>query len=270
MAAPALLVVTGLRREAEIAAGGGVVTMCSGGDPDVLRERLTLLFRAPSRPHPEEAAQQPSRKMGPPASFETGTTRPPQDEGGAGGAAAIRAILSFGLAGGLAPDLKPGDIVLATHVAAGAAHYGVSLNWLDELTARLAGVVTLHTGLVAAVDSVLTKSAGKEALHALSGALAADMESHIAAEFAQRHDLPFAVIRAISDPATRSLPPLAAEALTPDGDVAYGKVIGGLLRDPGQLPALIAAGADSRRAFGSLRRCRGLLGPLFSLGGADL
>ena len=39
---------------------------------------------------------------------------------------------------------------------------------------------------------------------------------------------------------------------------------------PDQLPALIAAGMDSERAFASLRRCRRLLGPLFGLGGPDL
>jgi hypothetical protein len=43
-----------------------------------------------------------------------------------------------------------------------------------------------------------------------------------------------------------------------------------LLRRPDQLPMLVAAGIDSNKAFASLRRCRGLLGPLFGLGGAHL
>ena len=34
------------------------------------------------RPHADEAPKAPSRSMGPPASFETGAARPPQDEGG--------------------------------------------------------------------------------------------------------------------------------------------------------------------------------------------
>jgi adenosylhomocysteine nucleosidase len=259
---PALLVVTGLRSEAEIAAGEGVATVCSGGDPQVLQMKLSRIFSArPREGGDPESKELDSRFRG---NERAGTSR------AASGGAEIRAILSFGLAGGLAPDLHPGDVILATHVAADDARYGVSLNWLDEITAKLAGAVTVHTGLVAGTDAVLTKSADKDALHALSGALAVDMESHITADFAQRHGLPFAVIRAVSDPATRSLPPLAANALTLDGDVALAKVIGGLLRHPAQLPALIAAGADSRRAFASLRRCRGLLGPLFGLGGADL
>ena len=227
---PALLVVTGLQREADIAAGDGVTTLCSGGNPAVLRERMSGQASSPR----------------------------------------FNAILSFGLAGGLAPGLKPGDVVLATHVTAGDTHHDVALDWHDVMASKLEGAVRLHRGLIAGMDRVLTTSTDKAALHALSGALAVDMESHIAAAFAREHNVPFAALRAISDPATRSLPDLASDALTPDGNVALGKVIGGLLRQPGQLPALVAAGIDSERAFASLRRCRRLLGPLFGFGGANL
>ena len=40
---PRLLIVTGLQREAAIAAGQGSFTVCSGGSPGLLRERLTAL-----------------------------------------------------------------------------------------------------------------------------------------------------------------------------------------------------------------------------------
>jgi hopanoid-associated phosphorylase len=235
---PALLIVTGLQREAQIAAGDNVVTLCSGGDPAVLLERLSAF------------------------------SQPPQDEGGE--RLPFAGVLSFGLAGALAPDLKPGDVILATHITAGDGHHDATLDWHEAIASKLEGMVRLHRGLIAGVDRVLSKSADKAALHALSGALAVDMESHIAAAFARQHNLLFAVLRAISDPPTRSLPDLASDALTPDGNVALGKVIGGLLRQPGQLPALVAAGIDSERAFASLRRCRRLLGPLFGLGGSNL
>ena len=64
--------------------------------------------------------------------------------------------------------------------------------------------------------------------------------------------------------------PLPPHALQPDGQVDLLKVLGGVARHPGQIPALVAAGIDSERAFAALRRCRRLLGPLFGLGGADL
>ncbi|MGD9921320.1 MAG: nucleoside phosphorylase [Pseudorhodoplanes sp.] len=247
-----ILVVTGLQREADIASGQGVTTLCSGGRPVLLRERLMNLH--PARLH---EGRDPAQKDWLPAFA-----------GMSGGR--IGGILSFGLAGGLAPGLKPGDIVLATHVRAGDAHHDVTLDWHDAMASKLEGAVRLHRGLIAGMDRVLTKSADKVALHSISNALAVDMESHIAAAFAREHGLPFASLRAISDPATRCLPGLASDALTPDGNVAPSKVIGGLLRRPGQLPALIAAGIDSERAFASLRRCRRLLGPLFGFRGADL
>ncbi len=232
-AKPALLVITGLRREAQVAAGEGVVTLCSGGDTKLLRERLSSFFSA----------------------------------GMSGGQ--IGGILSFGLAGGLAPHLQPGDIVIASHVVAGNERHDAHTGWHDAVVSSLADAITVHRGAIAGSGTVLTNAAHKSALHASSGALAVDMESHIAAAYAREHNLPFAAIRAISDPVTRSLPDIASNALTPDGDVALGRVIGGLLRQPGQLPALMAAGRDSGRAFSALSRVRGLLGPLFGFRGAD-
>jgi nucleoside phosphorylase len=128
----------------------------------------------------------------------------------------------------------------------------------------------VHSGPISGRDVILAKSSEKVSLHEETGALAVDMESHIAADYAQQYGLPFAAIRAISDPCSRNLPPVAMQALTPDGNVAIGKVMIEILRDSAQLPALIAAGMDSERAFASLRRCRRLLGPLFGLGGTDL
>jgi hopanoid-associated phosphorylase len=259
---PLLLVVTGLQREAQIAAGDGVATLCSGGNPELLRARLASLFSARPRESGDPEPTTLDSRFRDNNRMEVGIpTRQDRNP---------RGILSFGLAGGLAPDLRAGDVILATHVAAGREHYHVSLDWQDEIAARLAGTVRLRRGAIAGIDKVLAKAADKAALHAFSGALTVDMESHIAADYAHQRRLPFAALRAVSDPATRSLPAIASDALTAEGNVDLRKVIGGLLHRPGQLPALIAAGFDSERAFASLRRCRGLLGPLFGLRGPDL
>jgi hopanoid-associated phosphorylase len=250
---PALLVVTGLRREARIAAGHGVVTLCSGGDPALLKERLSALYR----PHPA-------------SSFETRPAGAPRDEGGERTQLPFRAVLSFGLAGGLAQHLRSGDVVISSAVETGGHHHHAHEVWHEHVASALGSRVSVHRGPTAGRDLVLAKSSEKTSLHKENGALAVDMESHIAAEFARRHNLPFAAIRAISDPSTRNLPPIAMDALTPNGKVAVGKVIMGILRDTDQLPALIAAALDSERAFASLRRCRRLLGPLFGLGGTHL
>jgi hopanoid-associated phosphorylase len=226
--APALLVVTGLQREAAIAEGTGVATLCSGGKPDILARRLDA-------------------------------QRPP-----------LGGVLSFGLAGGLSPDLKSGDIVVASHVLHGDERHVADQRWLDAILRATSNEIRIKRGTLYGSNKVVTSAADKAALHARSGAIAIDMESHIAGEYARKHGISFAAIRAVSDPAERRLPDIATNALTPDGDVDLLKVMGGLLRRPDQLPMLVAAGIDSNKAFASLRRCRGLLGPLFGLGGAHL
>ena len=220
---PSLLVVTGLQREAQIAAGDDVMTVCSGGSRSVLTQWLAGI-------------------------------EPPR-----GG------VLSFGLAGGLAPDLRSGDIVLASHVFEQSERHDVHTAWHSSMLSAASKVLSVRHGSITGHDVVIAKSTDKAALHASSGALAVDMESHIAALYAHKHGLPFAIVRVISDPVTRSLPAIASDALKPDGNIDLPKVLGGLMRNPGQLPAMIAAGIDSERAFKSLRRVRSLLGPLFGL-----
>ena len=63
----------------------------------------------------------------------------------------------------------------------------------------------------------------------------------------------------ISDPAGVSLPPLAANALKPDGRVDLPAVLIRIAGNPRQIPLLIRAGRDARVAFAALRRARGLL-----------
>jgi len=102
-------------------------------------------------------------------------------------------------------------------------------------------------------------------LHERTGAVAVDMESHRAGAFARARNLPFAVVRAVSDPAARALPPLAAKAVTPKGGVDLALVLRELSREPAQIVDLIRAGLDSRAAFSTLRRVGPLLGPLLRL-----
>jgi adenosylhomocysteine nucleosidase len=166
--------------------------------------------------------------------------------------------------------LRSGDVVISTSVEADGREHRAHDGWHENAATALGSRLSVHRGATAGRDIIQAKSAEKITLHKQTGALAVDMESHIAADYAHQHGLPFAAIRAISDPCTRNLPRIAMDALTPDGNVAVGRVIMGILRDTDQLPALIAAGMDSERAFASLRRCRRLLGPLFGLGRADL
>lgn len=172
------------------------------------------------------------------------------------------AVVSFGLAGGLDPTLHPGDCIVADRIVAQDAIFPAH----PELTAALAETAQpAVTGPIAGVDAPVMDAAAKKTLAAVSGARIVDMESHLAAAFAQRRGIPFGALRVVSDPAGRALPPLAARAITPAGDVDGGYVARALLREPGQIVGLMRAGLDSRAAFATLGRVGPLLGPQLRL-----
>jgi hypothetical protein len=119
---------------------------------------------------------------------------------------------------------------------------------------KLSALLPAHIGTIIGQDIPAATLQQKRHLYATTGALAVDMESHVAARVAARHDLPFAAIRVISDDAERTLPPAALVGMRPDGGMALGAVLSSLGRNPAQLPALIRTGLDAERAFRALRR----------------
>jgi hopanoid-associated phosphorylase len=172
----------------------------------------------------------------------------------------IRGVISFGVAGGLDPSLKSGDVVVATEVMAGDARWLAGLALNEELIASVAlGRRRIVRGGLAGVEQVMAARSMKAALRSETGAAAVDMESHIAADYAARAGLPFAALRVISDPADRALPALATAAIKPNGNIDLRRVLSGLARNPTALRALVATGIDFNRALRSLRGCRGFL-----------
>jgi hopanoid-associated phosphorylase len=175
-------------------------------------------------------------------------------------------VISFGVAGGLDPSLKSGDVVVATEVVNGTSRWRAGLALSEELIngSGLGGQKVVRAGLAGA-EQVVLEQAGKAVLHATTGASAVDMESHIAAAYATAAGLPFAALRVISDPATRALPAIARNAIKPNGNIDLKKVLRGLARNPFTLGALVSTGVDFNRALRSLRGCRNFL-----LGGESL
>jgi hypothetical protein len=86
------------------------------------------------------------------------------------------------------------------------------------------------------------------------------MESHIAAEVAVAHGIPFAACRVVIDAAHRALPPAAGPALDSNGQVNVLAVMQSVLRTPSQLPDLARAAFDACIAERALRKGRRQLG----------
>lgn len=176
-----------------------------------------------------------------------------------------RGILSFGMAGGLRRDLRPGACLIGREVVDENHRYLADPAWTARLQERLpsAALVT-----IAGVDSPLLTQSQKDALFATTAAAAADMEGHVAARVAAKHALPFGVLRVVADPQERDLPQAALAGMRADGTTDAVAVLRALGRDPGQIAQLVRVAADAGRAYWALLRCHRRLGP--GLGLIDL
>lgn len=170
-------------------------------------------------------------------------------------------VISFGVAGGLAIGLQPGDIVVPAGVVDDAATYSTDVRWSSALRAALPGA---FDGVLAASDLPVTGVAGKAALHARGGALAVDMESHMAARQALAAGAPFAACRVVIDPFDRAVPSAALVALDENGRTDIPALLGELLRHPGQIPELMRLGRDASVAKKAMRAARAALGSSYA------
>src|SRR5258708_6905457 len=71
-------------------------------------------------------------------------------------AAGAKGIVSFGIAGALAPLLRPGDIVIASHVVHGEERYATDAKWTAILRQKLpratSAIIVGHGVIVSHVD----------------------------------------------------------------------------------------------------------------------
>ena len=174
-------------------------------------------------------------------------------------------IVSFGFAGGLAPDLPAGCLLLPKALRC-ADREDILVDDTAEMAegavGLLVGATPLSRGALLTVEMPLAAVDDKHAAHHRFDAVAVDMESYWVAEACRRAGLGFLALRAVSDPAQRALPASAARAMGPDGNLQIGRLLGGLLGRPGDIPELVRLGLDSRKASAALGRAAALLLPL--------
>jgi hopanoid-associated phosphorylase len=230
MNGPRFVAVTGLAFEARIVAGPGVTVVCGGGQIQLRRSLEAAI------------------KQG------------------------CHGVLSFGIAGGLAPHLQPGACVVARTIVSEQGRYTSDSAWAKSLigmvqgrTSRFAGLQRVSFGDIVGSDAPVASVETKRKLHQMTGAVAVDMESHIAARIAVEHRVPFAAFRVITDPADRTLPPAALVATNAEGGVDFQAIIRSIARNPGQLPMLVRLAFDSWAARRALVPSRRFLGPNLGL-----
>ena len=173
-------------------------------------------------------------------------------------AAGCGGLISFGVAGGLAPNLKPGHCVIGSSILDGDETRPTDARWAQRLLRIIPGAV--H-GAIVGVSEPLAHASAKHSLHQQTGAVAVDMESHVVARAAEQHGVPLAAIRVVVDPVERTIPRSALAGTRSDGTIDPLAVMYSVMRNPRDLLGLIRLSFDTRAARATLVRGSGLLGP---------
>lgn len=161
-------------------------------------------------------------------------------------------LVSFGIAGALAPGLRAGDVILSQEVIGDDDERWVSPALPGSRIGKLADAIGALEGPVWGASRICSTQAEKARAWIDTGALAVDLESGVVARAAADAGIPFLVLRAIADPATRHLPPAALLPLAHDGRPAISRITASVLRNPSQLKGLVGLACEARRALAAL------------------
>ena len=166
--------------------------------------------------------------------------------------AGASALMSFGLAGGLDPNLGAGSVVLPCEVVShdGTCYLTAGV-WREQLRPAIAQHRPVAGGKLLSSQAAIGTLADKARAFRETGALAVDMESAAIAEVAAAHGLPFVAVRVIVDTAVDVLP-RAVVAASVKGRVNLGRLIVGIAAAPLELLALFRLAQRYRVARRSL------------------
>lgn len=186
--------------------------------------------------------------------------------------AGVAGWLSVGLGAGLDPRLASGALLVGSHVVApDGTRHPTDERWAARLLGALPGARLVDlSGVDEPVSTVRAKARQRER----DGTVALDMESHHVARLARLTGQPFAVLRAVADPAGSALPGPALAGWTGTGRPDLGAVLRALAREPWQLPALIRTGREAAAGLRALRQVReagdAVTAPLSRVGGGSM
>lgn len=173
------------------------------------------------------------------------------------------ALVSFGVAGGLAPEARPGMLACPARVVDEEARaYAAFAPWRDALLQRLVdtGLPVLADGDLLTVPFPMLSSADKAAMHARHGCVAVDMESAAIASVAKEQRVPFIVLRAIVDAQEDSVPAKLSDCIDSMGRPRARRLVGALMHDPRLLARLPMLALRMGKATHALRAAVAIAG----------
>jgi hypothetical protein len=149
------------------------------------------------------------------------------------------ALISMGTAGGLAPALDVGTVLVPRRIRMRpAGSLETDADWQAALVDAIGAKLPVNTGDLLSVSDVVSHTSEKHALHAATSAVAVDMESAQLGLAARQAGIPFLVLRTVMDTSDDEIPAVALAAISADGDTAIVPLLFSLVRRPGDLPPL--------------------------------
>ncbi len=180
------------------------------------------------------------------------------------------ALVTWGMAGGLDPDLAAGRIFLPSEVAAiDGASISTARRWREQLSAALKAYHPLTFGKLLTSSRSIASVAAKAALFRETAAAAVDMESLSVAQVALAHGLPFIAVRVIVDGAGDALPSAVREAADANGQLRVLRLVGQILLAPAGVTSVIRLTRRylaANRALAVVARTGHLAPEVFALG----
>jgi adenosylhomocysteine nucleosidase len=167
--------------------------------------------------------------------------------------AGATSLVSWGLAGGLDPDLEAGAVCVPREViAADGSRLSTARSWQESLSSSVPSGRRVGNDALLTTEYALETPAEKSAARRATGACAVDMESSAVAQVAAAHGVPFIAVRVIVDTACDGIPQTVAGA-SRAGKLRTGRLILGLLRSPLEIASLLRLARRYRVALRSLR-----------------
>ncbi len=176
-----------------------------------------------------------------------------------------KGLLSFGTAGGLAPDIVPGEVIVADEIIAADSgrKFPTDQLWRNNLMKIIGGKTSARVAAIVASPEPVITPEGKNRLFQSTGGLAVDMESRGVAEAAAETGVPFLALRVVADSHTRRVPAWIIDCVREDGSTSPFSVMAKLISRPSDIMAVLLLGLDYRAALVSLRRVIALGGGRF-------
>jgi adenosylhomocysteine nucleosidase len=150
----------------------------------------------------------------------------------------MEGLISTGFCGGLRPSLAACDIFVATEVVDAAPA-------LAPTNAR-----PFKTGKLLSIDRVVSSAADKTSL--TLNADAVEMEAAAVADRAKRYNIPFYVVRVVTDTCNESFPLDFNQMRSEDGRFSRPKILAAALRTPTAIPKLMKLNKRTKRAAQAL------------------